>query len=83
VKYLAYCNLRPEIKENLGEEVTAETEEKIRQGLPIDATILYSEMPPGFDYGYALKMEARYNWNRGKGQYEDAEAAEARGEIAF
>ncbi|KAI3836264.1 hypothetical protein MKW92_035910, partial [Papaver armeniacum] len=65
--YLAYCNLRPEIREAIGEEVRRATERQIERGLPIDATLLYSDMPPGFEYGYVLKMEARYNWNTGKG----------------
>ncbi|KAI3851707.1 hypothetical protein MKX03_022352 [Papaver bracteatum] len=71
----------PSIKEGLGEELRANVERKIAQGLPIDAAILFSEMPPGFEYGYVLKMEARYNWSKGKGNFEAASAAAARGEI--
>ncbi|KAI3838586.1 hypothetical protein MKX03_030352, partial [Papaver bracteatum] len=82
-QYLAYCKLRPEIRESIGEEVRRTTERHIERGLPIDATLLYSEMPPGFEYGYVLKMEARYNWNKRKGNYEAAEEADARGEINY
>ncbi|KAI3866059.1 hypothetical protein MKX03_025894 [Papaver bracteatum] len=72
----------PTIKEGLGEEIRANAERQIAQGLPIDATILFSEMPLGFEYNYVLKMEARYNWNKGKGNFIATAAAEARGEIA-
>lgn len=82
-KYLAYGNLRPEVKEALGEEVRAATEKQIEEELPIDATILYSEMPPGFEYGYVLKMEARCNWNNSKGNYRASEKAATRGEISY
>lgn len=77
-KYLAYCNLRLEIKNAMDEELRAFTEKQIEKGLPIDAAILISEMPPGFEYEYALRMKARYNWNKGKGNYTAAEEAEAR-----
>ncbi|KAI3888668.1 hypothetical protein MKW92_011652 [Papaver armeniacum] len=45
-------------------EVRVATERQIERGLPIDATLLYSEMPPDFEYGDVLKMEAMYNWNK-------------------
>ncbi|KAI3848782.1 hypothetical protein MKX03_011396, partial [Papaver bracteatum] len=81
-KYLTYCNMRPKIKDAIDEEVRETTEKQIENRLPIDATILNSEMPPGFEYGYVLRMEAMYNLNKGKGNYRVVEEAEAKGEIS-
>ncbi|RZC57743.1 hypothetical protein C5167_005041 [Papaver somniferum] len=68
-----------EEKEKLDAGVKAEIQFNIEQGIPIDSSVLFSELPPGYDLGYALMMEARYNWKNGKGIFEEAEQADARG----
>lgn len=81
--HLSYCNLKPEEKEKLDAKTRAEVLYNLQHGIPIDTSILYSEMPLGFTFGYVRKMEDRYNWKKGKGNFEEVKEADARGEITY
>ncbi|KAI3830360.1 hypothetical protein MKX03_033472 [Papaver bracteatum] len=72
VKYLAYCNLRKEVKGTFSSDQQAEVQRNIEHGLPIDDALLFTEMPPGYEEAYAQRMEAKYNWKRGIGHFEAA-----------
>ncbi|KAI3884727.1 hypothetical protein MKX03_033580, partial [Papaver bracteatum] len=82
VNYLAYCNLKKEVKEALSSDQREEVQRNIEHGLPIDDAILFTEMPPSYEEAYGHRMKARYNWKRGRGHFEAAEQAEMEGILA-